>query len=802
MKKIFLASLFVFFSALPATAQTTQVTGQVLDANGIPYSGATMKAGLVFAGTPVSNPTVTISTLSQCKANGFGSAPCQVSFTPSNGPFTLDGSGNIPGGGITLQDNTLVTPAGTQWAFTVNTTGVALPLGTGPQTCSTTITISGSSQSVTSSFSSCPSLALTAVATSGNPFIGAIVQNGIMAEYRILPSESPASLIDYSANGSNRNNAIGTVGTSPTVIAITGGLACNQAGAVILPASLNSAKTIQVFMSFGNTGGGTFQSPVFGNGAGAGSGGTGIVLSIQNPPGFQNARVNSVANNSIRAQQKSLFGGTGLISLVMDTSDRLYINNKEEAVYFIDNASVGLQTTGSYQLCGSATGGAAFTPNYMSTSGNVYYAIFYNRVLSPTEIAQNSQAVAEIMAARGVIPLLQAASGNSGAGSSDQAVFDGDSITAGQGITTPWPSLLNLMSTTSNLAWNIYNQGLTGEPIGNLLGTSNGFLVNGDYAVDLGYRFSAQRNTVVFWGGTNDVFGSSSPAPQTYANLKQYCLARKAAGWRVGVVTMISRVNATGDAAKDFLDGYIRQNWPTFADYLIDIGGTTQIGADGSFANTTYFQVDATHPNQNGADNIVAPLISRGVNRFYGAKDFSSANVYASAAPAATATTSGSESTNTVTVNFAAGSTCLAGTLCTCTGITPAAYNQTYYALTGTPTQFTGFNNTSGLGVITVQGTCSAPQQQDADQYAVLNFGAGNFTLETCQAYTGQNINIRNINAAASTLVPFPGSTNWSAETITGGGATPATLAANTTAILQSQLVSAAAGGCNWVRLQ
>lgn len=150
---------------LPASsfAQTTLVTGQVKDLNGVPYAGATMKAGLVFAGTPVSNPTVTISVLSQCRANGFGSAPCQVPFAPTNGPFTLDGSGNIPGGGITLQDNTLVTPAGTQWSFTVNTPGVPPPLGNGPQTCLLTASVSGASQSLSPSFNTCPSLALTNV---------------------------------------------------------------------------------------------------------------------------------------------------------------------------------------------------------------------------------------------------------------------------------------------------------------------------------------------------------------------------------------------------------------------------------------------------------------------------------------------------------------------------------------------------------------------------------------------------------------------------------------------------------------
>lgn len=146
-------NLFVTF------AQSTSVTATITDPTGLPYTGASMRVGLVFAGTPVSNPTVTISTLSQCQANGFGFAPCQVPFAPTNGPFTLDSTGSIPGGGITLQDNNLVTPSGTQWQFSVSIApGILPPAGFGPQFCSATITITGAAQNITPSFT-CPLLA-------------------------------------------------------------------------------------------------------------------------------------------------------------------------------------------------------------------------------------------------------------------------------------------------------------------------------------------------------------------------------------------------------------------------------------------------------------------------------------------------------------------------------------------------------------------------------------------------------------------------------------------------------------------
>lgn len=186
-------------------AQATQVTGQVLDSSGIPYAGATMKAGLVFAGAPVSNPTVTINVLSQCRANGFGSAPCQVPFTPSNGPFNLDSVGNIPSGGITLQDNSLVTPAGTQWAFTVNSAGNPPPLGTGPQTCSATLTISGASQVISSSFAACPKLSNA----------GASGSSG--SANQIDPTQAPFNVkVDASKTGGDGTSTNGTPTFSST----------------------------------------------------------------------------------------------------------------------------------------------------------------------------------------------------------------------------------------------------------------------------------------------------------------------------------------------------------------------------------------------------------------------------------------------------------------------------------------------------------------------------------------------------------------------------------------------------------
>jgi len=150
---------FILFT-IPAFAQYTSVTGTVTDSNGIPYSNASGKAQLVVAGVPVTGqPTLKINSVSQCQQSGFGSAPCQVPFPGTIGPFSLDANGNFPAGGVQVQDNTQITPSGTQWLFTINETpGTAPPVGTGPQTCNATVTISGATQVVSPSLNLCPAL--------------------------------------------------------------------------------------------------------------------------------------------------------------------------------------------------------------------------------------------------------------------------------------------------------------------------------------------------------------------------------------------------------------------------------------------------------------------------------------------------------------------------------------------------------------------------------------------------------------------------------------------------------------------
>jgi hypothetical protein len=793
-----LAALLLIFCS-PAFAQFTTVTATVQDSNGIPYAGAVMNAILV-------------------PSTGGGYTLNGQPYSGRIGPVTLSSNGSFT---VNFGDVTLITPGSPQWQITIDSAAasIGLPLGTGPQSftyTSTGTTISGGSPvslttalnalapkltnfastgSVTSVTGTSPlssSGGTTPTISCPTCAVGAssqVVQSGLLAEYRMLATESPCALVDYSGNG---NNATGCVGTSPTIIPVTGGVNFSVNGAIGIPASLNSALTIQLFMSGAA---GTFGSPIAGNGAGANSVG---LMFAATPQGSLDTLLSmdrlfsANMSGTTKAYPRAAVPGNVVITWTLDTTDHLFINNLEPFYYFLPGASAGVQTVGNFQIGGNNGNHYGQNPSYLQ--GKIYYVVLYSRVLTSAEIASNVQFINNAMAARGLTPSLISTVASPANGATPLLVADGDSITegAGFGVAVPYPGILTLTPASTG---NISNMGLQGTTMSQLL-------LNAGVTVDPFYQPTATATDVI-WAGTNSILGGVSAA-LTESQLASYCRARHAIGFKCVVVTMVSRTGF--DTGKNAYNTLIRQHWIEFADALADVAADPSLGADGASANTIYIQTGGVHPTQNSHYNDITPVIQRAINRLYGNKDFSSASVYGSPAAAAASTTALTETTNTVTVTFSATpANCQVGNPIVIAGVTPSGYNSTttngagngaWTILTRSATQITFFSSTTGLGNATIQGLASCPQQQDVDQYQTLNFGTGNYTLQSCVGLTGQNIYIQNINASSSTLIPF------GSETITQGGASPTTLAANTTAILQSQLVSASAAGCNWVRIQ
>lgn len=641
----------------------------------------------------------------------------------------------------------------------------------------------------------------------GTPGLSAVpVQTNLLAEYRMLPTENPCALVDYSGNG---NNATACVGTSPTIISGSGGVLFGGAGAIALPAALNSALSVQIFFVPANNGGAVLA----GNGAAANL----LLLTVTRVTGTNDSlitgypsehnmriltgRVDTAPFAGLGSYPRAALvsGGAANITWTMNGAavDAVYLNGTLTNSYITQGNATGNghQTSGNYQLGGLASGSctnwSAQLCNYLNSGSKVYYAVFYNRLISATEVQENTVYMNNYLAANGV-SLSPYKPADASSSQYLTIAVDGDSLSCGPcASVTPLPAnsytgyLFGLTGPTGSNSTT--NQALGGRSLfANLVPAGN-------QAIDpLYYPYAAGNLTICAFCGTND-----GTLAQYQGGLVEWSLDRQKVGWKTCVAGVL---DGHGDATKNTFNAWLRQNWRSFANCFVDVAGTTQLGANGAQSNTTdFYTTDNLHIQDNGIINYEAPYIKRAINRLYGNHDFSSATVYVSAAAAAVATTAGTSSaTQNVITTAATPANCVAGDWVTVAGVTPAGYNGNFYIIASTGTTITVHNapSQSSLANITVQGTIVCPQQQDADEYQIVNFGVGNYSLQTCVALTGQNIYIQNINAVATTLLPF------ASETITGSGATPTTLAANTTAILQAQLVSSAAGGCNWVRLQ
>jgi len=156
MKKLLLALLLF---AGPALAQTTQtlVSGIITDPNGVPYYPATVTACL----TPVTtNPIVNGQPVNPNQGANYCIAQAQTS--PS-GFFSRH-----------LWPNAGITPAATQWTFSVAATGSGPPAGKGPQTFQVNATVSGTTQDLSATLSAAAPVLLNSGSSSGGNTVGAV----------------------------------------------------------------------------------------------------------------------------------------------------------------------------------------------------------------------------------------------------------------------------------------------------------------------------------------------------------------------------------------------------------------------------------------------------------------------------------------------------------------------------------------------------------------------------------------------------------------------------------------------------
>lgn len=254
---------------------------------------------------------------------------------------------------------------------------------------------------------------------------------------------------------------------------------------------------------------------------------------------------------------------------------------------WIDGVEVGsLQGALSTTLLSDSIGVLSFQGNGWRMPATAAYAALYNTGQTPTQIRATIVDVQTLLASRGVTQSNQALIG-----------YEGDSITADQGPSlNTYPYLLTIPAARLPR-----NYAVSGSTVADMVTRATNVLPPN-------VPVAAKILTVLI--GHNDM-ASGDSAATFFANLKSYCLARKAEGWVVVVATVLPSTVSGFNVKRNAANVLIRAD-PSFYDALCDFDTNPTIGADAAASNVTYYS-DGTHPTQAG-QNLLAPIMQATIN--------------------------------------------------------------------------------------------------------------------------------------------------------------------------------------------
>ena len=183
-------------------------------------------------------------------------------------------------------------------------------------------------------------------------------------------------------------------------------------------------------------------------------------------------------------------------------------------------------------------------------------------------------------------------------------VWDGGSIIAGHGADPGYEFPTQTLSLVPRVCQS-YLSYAGGATIADMLAEAPA-------EVDAHYQPTADLNLCVVLAGGGD-FRNGATAASVYAALKSYCSQRRAAGFRVIVLTVLPASDpVTFEATRLAFDGMVRASWKTFADGLADIAADPRIGDTGDNLDRQFYAQDALHPNDAGnavMASVAAPVL-------------------------------------------------------------------------------------------------------------------------------------------------------------------------------------------------
>lgn len=418
------------------------------------------------------------------------------------------------------------------------------------------------------------------------------------------------------------SGTLGTGGAAPTWAAQ--GLAFAPGNNVSLPAALNNSQTFLFAV---------YINPIFADSNGAAvsptitypglltssmTGGAGINLlhnysfggNLAGPGLFSPTIYNGVVVTGIQ----NVIAGFHVITYVLGTGagnlDHIYIDGVETGVYSNHGSTAGAQTSGNLFLGSSGVG----VWGGMGMNGTLYRFATYSGQLTAAQVASASASMTTEIAGRGVAvtpkPLSVARA---------QLFPIGDSITYGFNLTTPatqaWPANLALVNAPT---YQIASAALIGYGVQAMEGSEAN-----RYAPSC--LTTAGPSAAIVFAGTNDFANQNLTPTQVMAYLASEIGILKTAGCRVFAGTMISRTgNAYGGVVYDVdKDGYdaliLSQAKAAGAEGVVDFAANPLLGADGAYANATYFGTDAIHPTAAG-QLLLATAASNSLNYYNGYK--------------------------------------------------------------------------------------------------------------------------------------------------------------------------------------
>lgn len=179
-------------------------------------------------------------------------------------------------------------------------------------------------------------------------------------------------------------------------------------------------------------------------------------------------------------------------------------------------------------------------------------------------------------------------------------VVDGNSLAVGywsNNKTTMWDGVKGVTGTTPQDMVNVATSGLETLSMSSRAPSTVDNLLN--------LSVPSKRRVLIVWEITNDLSNLTQTSSAAYANIKSYCQARKAAGWKVIVCTCLPRtqagINTNFESYRVAVNNLITTNAVSegWADAVANIGGDATIGSTGASDNTTYFN-DKTHMTSAG----------------------------------------------------------------------------------------------------------------------------------------------------------------------------------------------------------